>query len=485
MADPDQNQNIEEPKGVYRGRTFHPLAIPLLSIVSAHAIYLYVWLYRRYAEIRRADPEATSVSPARAVGFSLIPVFNIFWLPYVYFDLARALQRLQQKRVGRCLFWPYSIPILMIGVPFLASLIIALMQSSLHMRLMYLWPIVILCQWCGMIIAQSSLNRAWSVGATPDLTAAGPEPHPLCQHYRRQLFGSLACLVPILLAVSLVIREAIHVHDFLPAKGTRFGMTLVPLRDAAISEADLQVAIKSLQQRLNTLSEDSPAIVRRSDAPGEHIEVEVPDSYDNEQVRDLLQLGGVLELKEVLGDAHASEAEALASTGNKIPEGWETLKERGESGNCYICRRQPLFTGDDIQFARQGQDPYSDRPVVSVRLTEPAGERMGAYSLNNIGNHLAIVLDGSVISAPTIMSRIDRDVQITGQFTPAEVRGLSVVLRAGSGVLPHPGRVTSERTVPKFHWVVRQSVRAGIFALALVAMIVVFFRVVPGCRHTL
>ena len=181
-----------------------------------------------------------------------------------------------------------------------------------------------------------------------------------------------------------------------------------------------------------------------------------------------------------MGDQYPSQAEASASVSNKIPEGWEILKERGGNGKFYICRRQPLFTGEDIQSARQSQDPYYGRPAVSVGLTESAGERMGTYSRNNIGKHLAIVLDGRVVSAPTITGRIGRDLQITGQFSPAEVRDLSFVLRAGSGVLPHPGKVVNEQLVPTVRWVVRQSVRAGIFALAFVAMVLVFFRIVPG-----
>ena len=46
--------------------------------------------------------------------------------------------------------------------------------------------------------------------------------------------------------------------------------------------------------------------------------------------------------------------------------------------------------------------------------------------------HLAMILDGMVISAPTINSRITERGQISGSFTQTEVNAIINVLRAGA-----------------------------------------------------
>src|SRR5262249_52828514 len=53
--------------------------------------------------------------------------------------------------------------------------------------------------------------------------------------------------------------------------------------------------------------------------------------------------------------------------------------------------------------------------------------------------HLAILLDGLVITAPTINSEIGQYGQIAGKFTQAEVERLATLLRrTGPGLRPHP-----------------------------------------------
>jgi len=65
---------------------------------------------------------------------------------------------------------------------------------------------------------------------------------------------------------------------------------------------------------------------------------------------------------------------------------------------------------------------------------------------NNVGRQLAIVLDGTVSSAPVIRERIPSgDASITGNFDVNSARDLAIVLRAGA--LPAPVRIIEERSV--------------------------------------
>jgi hypothetical protein len=92
------------------------------------------------------------------------------------------------------------------------------------------------------------------------------------------------------------------------------------------------------------------------------------------------------------------------------------------------------------------------RPMVSFEFTAAGGKLFGELTGNNVPSgprgeesqvkrHLAIILDGLVISAPTINSRITTHGQITGSFTQREVDNLVNILRSGAlpaGLRPVP-----------------------------------------------
>ena len=60
----------------------------------------------------------------------------------------------------------------------------------------------------------------------------------------------------------------------------------------------------------------------------------------------------------------------------------------------------------------------------------PSAGSTGDDSANK--RHLAIILDGLVMSAPTINSKITHSGQITGDFTRKEVDSLVNILRSGA-----------------------------------------------------
>ncbi|MGH7823217.1 MAG: protein translocase subunit SecD, partial [Candidatus Binatia bacterium] len=93
----------------------------------------------------------------------------------------------------------------------------------------------------------------------------------------------------------------------------------------------------------------------------------------------------------------------------------------------------------------------------------------------NVGRRLAIVLDGTVYSAPRIQERIGGGrAVITGNFEIRESRDLSIVLRAGA--LPAPVTIAEERTVgPTLG---RDSIRQGFLSFAVGGAMVVLFMVV-------
>jgi preprotein translocase subunit SecD len=107
----------------------------------------------------------------------------------------------------------------------------------------------------------------------------------------------------------------------------------------------------------------------------------------------------------------------------------------------------------------------NNQPAVHFTLTPQGADRFRRETGRNVGKRLAIILDGSVASAPTIQSQIGSEGVITGRFTTQEADELSKVLRAGA--LPASLKYQQELTVGAS--LGRDSIRAGVTA-ALMGM---------------
>ena len=92
-------------------------------------------------------------------------------------------------------------------------------------------------------------------------------------------------------------------------------------------------------------------------------------------------------------------------------------------------------------FAEQGS-----ASEVSMTMTPTGAKTWARMTADNIGEFIAIVLDGYVYSAPRVNSEIPNGrSSISGQFTIQEAKDLANVLK--SGKLPAPARITQEAVV--------------------------------------
>ncbi|MEK9760668.1 MAG: protein translocase subunit SecD, partial [Candidatus Puniceispirillum sp.] len=103
-----------------------------------------------------------------------------------------------------------------------------------------------------------------------------------------------------------------------------------------------------------------------------------------------------------------------------------------------------MVSGEMLDTASATFD-QNNRPAVSFVLNAAGAKRFGKVTGDNIGRPFAIILDGKVVSAPTIQSQIFGNGQITGDFSVAETNELALVLRAGA--LPAPLIVMEERSI--------------------------------------
>ena len=149
------------------------------------------------------------------------------------------------------------------------------------------------------------------------------------------------------------------------------------------------------------------------------------------------------------------------------------LPDLTDADQFYVLEAAPVVTGEDLVDAQPSFD-QNGRPAVNFRFNPSGGRRFGDYTADNIGSPFAIVLDGEVISAPTIQSHISGGSGIiTGNFSVEESTNLAVLLRAGA--LPAGLEFLEERTIgPELG---ADSIRAGKIACIVAFAAVLVFMV--------
>jgi preprotein translocase subunit SecD len=120
------------------------------------------------------------------------------------------------------------------------------------------------------------------------------------------------------------------------------------------------------------------------------------------------------------------------------------MESASGDGRAYLIEKRVMVSGEMLDTASATFD-QNNRPAVSFVLNAAGAKRFGKVTGDNIGRPFAIILDGKVVSAPTIQSQIFGNGQITGDFSVAETNELALVLRAGA--LPAPLIVMEERSI--------------------------------------
>jgi preprotein translocase subunit SecD len=237
-------------------------------------------------------------------------------------------------------------------------------------------------------------------------------------------------------------------------------------------------ALKTIENRINAIGVAEPVIQKRG-GPGQHqILVQFPGIDDPQYLKRLIGKAAVLELKLVQGaGSYTTKESALQQFGGVLPSNLEILEsEKAESGAnkvYYVVPKAANITGRDLKTAGVSRDE-NGRPAVSFNLNAAGAQKFGILTEQNIGKGLAIILDGAVISAPNIHSRITDQGQITGGgagFTNEEAQELVLVLK--SGALPARMSPVEESTVgPSLG---RDSIRHGLTASVVALLSVVSF----------
>lgn len=242
--------------------------------------------------------------------------------------------------------------------------------------------------------------------------------------------------------------------------------------DAAVESA-MEVATEVIRKRIDEMGTREPTIIRQG---ANRIVVQVPGLQNPEALKSLLGKTAKLEFKLV--DVSADPAELAQG---RAPVGSQVLPyPTNPSGVPFIAvKRQVMISGDQLIDAQQGFDQQNNEPVVNIRFDGAGGRKFARVTTENVNRPFAIILDGTVLSAPNINEPIlGGSAQISGSFTVASANELSIALR--SGKLPVALTVVEERTVgPDLG---ADSIRKGVLAGGIATLAVLVFMIVTYGR---
>ena len=219
-----------------------------------------------------------------------------------------------------------------------------------------------------------------------------------------------------------------------------------------INNSALKQSIEIVRRRIDEVGTKEPTILQRGE---KRILVELPGLKDPERIKNLLGKTAQLNFRLVSNNDEFG-------TDILISENNENLK----------VSKRIVMSGDNLIDAQPNFNSQSNEPTVSFTLDRLGAQKFGRTTTDNVGKRLAIVLDGKVISAPSINEPITGGSGIiSGNFTFQEATDLSLLLR--SGALPTPLSVVEERTVgPDLG---EDSIKSGIISLIVGFILVIFF----------
>ncbi len=224
-----------------------------------------------------------------------------------------------------------------------------------------------------------------------------------------------------------------------------------------INSSSLDQAVEIVRRRVDETGTNEPNILKRGN---NRILVELPGLDDPARIKSLLGKTANLTFQFV-------------SSNENDDFGTEKLKFDNNLDEATVSKRI-ILNGDNLVDAKPRMDTQNNETIVSFNLDRVGAKKFARATTENVGKQLAIILDGKIISAPSIREPIvGGSGQISGNFTFQSATDLALLLR--SGALPAPMNIIEERTVgPDLG---KDSIKAGIISLIVGFSLVVLFMI--------
>ncbi len=275
--------------------------------------------------------------------------------------------------------------------------------------------------------------------------------------------------------------------------GSSFTLRLQPRINEAgdplpITSSQVDEAIEVIEKRLNP-GGNLDLLIARQGTDGILVQMPGIEEEESEKVRIKLQkvaklgLHAVHPRSGVPDDKGKTFAERVDQKIEFAP-GYRAFQEKRkdadgkENSTTILLSRSPAVSGANIQNAYPSP---SEQDAVGVTLDSEGAEKMLALTEKmQLGvDRIAIVLDGEVISAPTVQAKLSKNFSISGLREPGEVQNLANSLM---NPLENPLQVDEMRKVSPTLGaaVVQQGLVAGALSLLLTFVFVLIYYRVSG-----
>lgn len=258
-------------------------------------------------------------------------------------------------------------------------------------------------------------------------------------------------------------------------------------------DASMEALRDVIERRVNLFGVSEPSVtteVARLGGVDQHrLVVELPGVTDIDEAIAKIGETPVLEFKLVNPEFQNAVSAAFAEA-NIDGENMEVDLGALDLGEQYI---ETGLTGRYLTAARvefsQGGGSYGgiiSQPLVAIDFDKEGGELFAEITRDNIGQQLAIFLDGEPISSPVIESEIPNgSATITGNFSAEEAKQLAG--RLSSGALPIEISLVNTQTIgPSLgHNAIDAGVKAGMLGLLFVIVFMLIYYRVAGLMASL
>jgi SecD/SecF fusion protein len=276
--------------------------------------------------------------------------------------------------------------------------------------------------------------------------------------------------------VSMDTNRLVYIDTVTNSQGVAEMVTNMARTEGALSQA-----VEVLRKRVDAFGVAEPII---QPAGGNRILIQLPGlSHEaKESAKKQIQKAAYLEFRMVKEDS-----DEIIKNNEPIPPGYVLLKRVEPQPNGpptieqIIVKKKPEngLYGDIIENSMAVRGNLGE-PQIDFRLNSEGAKRFGEVTEKNIGQRLAIILDGELYSAPVIQSAImTGSGQITGHFTVEQAQELANVLQN-----PLRAPLTIDSSYDVDPTLGRDSIRSGIHAsiagVVLVSLFMLCYYLLAG-----
>ena len=293
---------------------------------------------------------------------------------------------------------------------------------------------------------------------------------------RKRLMGTLLTLLLTAFAVFCIfegkgVKKGIDLQG-----GASFLVKVQPAEGRPVNPDVLTKAQEIIESRLNPGGGKDVVVTPQGT---DRLYVEVPGLSDDEikNSKSVIERVARLEFRLLGSDAagpgglvftneadqtikpDATKMRYLGDRDEKDSEAREPGKPKPKPDKFIWVRKTVEMKGKSVKNAFAALYPGSLNHHIVVELHSEFGEQMRKLTKANIGRPMAIIMDGEVLSAPTINGEFGSNFEVTGGFDEVEARELSSALM---NPLENPLLVEQSSTISPTYG--KDTVKQGIYA---------------------